>query len=397
MKLTDLSISRLKPTKADAVYYDDDLPGFGLRIREGGSRNYVVRYRLGGQERRHTIGSASVLTLTEARQKARKALVAINEGRDPTAEKADKKVAASLMLSSVARDYLESVEPGMKPRSFLECTRHINKAWKSLHGLAVGAVSRSTVATRLREIAKGSGPVAANRARSTLSAMYAWAIGEGLCETNPVDGTNKADEGKSRDRVLSDAELAAIWNASTDTDYGRIVKLLMLTAQRRDEIASLRWTEIEGETDPALIALPAERTKNSRAHDVPLSAAAMDVLASVVVRNGRDLMFGEGEGGYSGWSRSKERLDQKLGKAVKPWTLHDLRRTVATRMVDIGVQPHVIEAVLNHVSGHKGGVAGIYNRSIYAAEKRAALDLWASHVMVAVAQAKGANVTRLRA
>jgi integrase len=227
--------------------------------------------------------------------------------------------------------------------------------------------------------------------------MYAWAIGEGLCETNPVDGTNKADEGKSRDRVLSDAELAAIWNASTDTDYGRIVKLLMLTAQRRDEIASLRWTEIEGETDPALIALPAERTKNSRAHDVPLSAAAMDVLASVVVRNGRDLMFGEGEGGYSGWSRSKERLDEKLGKAVKPWTLHDLRRTAATRMADIGVQPHVIEAVLNHVSGHKGGVAGIYNRSIYAAEKRAALDLWASHVMVAVAQAKGANVTRLPA
>ena len=225
----------------------------------------------------------------------------------------------------------------MKPRSFLECTRHINKAWKPLRGLAVGAVSRSTVATRLREIAKGSGPVAANRARSTLSAMYAWAIGEGLCETNPVDGTNKADEGKSRDRVLSDAELAAIWNASTDTDYGRIVKLLMLTAQRRDEIASLRWTEIEGETDPALIALPAERTKNSRAHDVPLSAAAMDVLASVVVRNGRDLMFGEGEGGYSGWSRSKERLDQKLGKAVKPWTLHDLRRTAATRMADIGV------------------------------------------------------------
>ena len=395
MKLTDLSISRLKPTKADAVYYDDDLPGFGLRIREGGSRNYVVRYRLGGFERRYTIGSASVLSLDEARKKARRALVAIDEGKDPTADKANKRAAASLLLSSVANDYLEAIT--LKPRSRVECTRHLTKAWKPLHGLAVGAVSRSTVAARLREIAKDSGPVAANRARATLSAMYAWAIGEGLCETNPVDGTDKADEGKSRDRVLSDAELAAIWNASTDTDYGRIVKLLMLTAQRRDEIASLRWTEIEGETDPAMIALPAERTKNSRAHDVPLSAAAMDVLASVVVRNGRDLMFGEGEGGYSGWSRSKERLDEKLGKAVKPWTLHDLRRTAATRMADIGVQPHVIEAVLNHVSGHKGGVAGIYNRSIYAAEKRAALDLWASHVMVAVAQAKGANVTRLRA
>ena len=166
MKLTEASISRLRPTKADAIYYDDDLPGFGLRIREGGSRNWVVRYRLGGQERRHTIGSASVLTLTEARQKARKALVALDEGKDPTAEKANKREAASLLLSSVSRDYLEAVEPTMRPRSFLENSRHINKAWKPLHGLAVGAVSRSTVAARLREIAKGSGPVAANRARS---------------------------------------------------------------------------------------------------------------------------------------------------------------------------------------------------------------------------------------
>jgi integrase len=162
--------------------------------------------------------------------------------------------------------------------------------------------------------------------------------------------------------------------------YGRIVRLLMLTAQRRDEIGGLRWQEIESQDDvsKALIALPSERTKNSRQHDVPLSQAALDVLAEQHRIAGRDLVFGEGEGGYSGWSRSKERLDADA--KIKPWTLHDLRRTAATRMADLGVQPHVIEAILNHVSGHKAGVAGIYNRSTYAAEKRAALDLWANHV-----------------
>jgi integrase len=183
-----------------------------------------------------------------------------------------------------------------------------------------------------------------------------------------------------------------IWKAAPENDYGRIVKLLMLTAQRREEIGSLAWSEID--TARKLITLPPDRTKNSRPHDVPLSDSAMAVLESTPPRVGRPLMFGSGKGGYSGWSKSKEALD---GAAkVAPWTLHDLRRTAATRMADIGVQPHVIEAVLNHVSGHKSGVAGIYNRSSYAVEKRAALDLWANHLRVAIAAAEGANVRKLQ-
>ena len=169
----------------------------------------------------------------------------------------------------------------------------------------------------------------------------------------------------------------------------------MLTAQRRDEIGGLRWSEIEGEGREALIALPGGRTKNSNAHDVPLSGAALAVLAEAHKIDNRDPVFGEGAGGFSGWSRAKAALDVACG--VDGWTLHDLRRTAATRMADLGVQPHVIEAVLNHVSGHKAGVAGIYNRSTYGAEKRAALDLWSNHLAVVVAQAGGANVTRLRA
>lgn len=394
MKLTQASIAKLPSDKPDAVYYDDELDGFGVRIRAGGSRNFIVRYRLGGLERRHTVGPVSVLSVEEARKKARKVLVAVDEGRDPTAEKATKRASASLLFSSVAADYLEARRSAMKPRTLVESTRYLNRDWKPLHGLPLGTVSRAVVSSHLREIAKKGGPTA-NRARSVLSAMYAWAIGEGLCETNPVGGTNKPDERRSRDRVLSDPELAAIWNAATDSDFGRIVKLLMLTAQRRNEIGELRWSEID--MTAATITLPAERTKNGRAHAVPLSADALNILRATPHRNERDLVFGDGVGGFAGWSAAKARMDEKLGDAVKPWTLHDLRRTGATRMADSGVQPHVIEAVINHVSGHKGGVAGIYNRSMYEPEKRAALDTLATYISTARAKAEGANVTRIRA
>lgn len=396
MKLTDTNVAKLALPNgtADKIWFDDDMPGFGLRIREGGSRKFVVHYRLAGTQRRNTLGNASLLKVEEARRRARKILVAVDDGRDPAAEKATSRVAAGLLFSAVKTDYLAAREPNMKPRSYEESERHLDKHWKPLHGLALSSISRATVATQLRTIAKDRGDVAADRARSTLSATFAWAIGEGLCESNPVVGTNKASEGKSRERVLSDGELVAIWKAAPANDYGRIVRLLMLTAQRRDEIGGAASSELKLKGTAPLLALPATRTKNSRPHDVPLSDSAVAVFEEQPRRAGRDLIFGEGEGGYSGWSRSKTALD--VACKVKGWTLHDLRRTAATRMGDLGVQPHIIEAVLNHVSGHKGGVAGIYNRSAYTAEKRAALDLWAGHLLLIVAQSEGANVVKIK-
>jgi integrase len=398
MKLTKISVSKLRldPEKTDQIFYDDELAGFGLRIRAGGSRKWIFDYRIGGVKRRHIIGSATAMDAEEARRKARKLRVQVDEGKDPAVEKATKKVASALLLASVAEDYLKAREKNMKPRSHQESSRHLRKHWKPLHNLSVSGVSRPVIAAHLRKIAEESGGVTADRARATLSAMYGWAIGEGLVESNPVIGTNKTHEDKPRERVLSDSELAAIWKAAPDNGYGRVVKLLMLTAQRREEIGGLRWSEIKDGDDAkkARIELPSDRTKNSRPHDVPLSTVALKVLDGHPSIEDRDLVFGDGEGGYSGWSRSKERLDTVC--KVKDWTLHDLRRTAATRMADLGVQPHIIEVVLNHVSGHKAGVAGIYNRSTYASEKRDALDRWASHLRVVLAQADGAKVTRLR-
>jgi len=389
-KVRDLEIDN---GKDEQVFLDSEVPGLTVRIREGGSRKYVVNYRLNGSRERYVIGDTRIHTLMDARQKARDVLKTANDGNSPKAERAKKAAAATLTFSSVADDYLAVRKQNMRPRSFIEYERHLKKYWQMLDDLPLTSVGDS-VAKGLRHIAKTHGNTAANRSRSTLSAMYAWAIGERFCKENPVTGTNKAQEKAPRERVLSDADLASVWNAAPDMDYGRIIKLLMLTAQRRDEIGKLRWSEVDLEAKT--ITLPSTRTKNGRQHTIPLSDDASAILRAIPMRENRDPIFGDGEDGYSGWSAAKVTLDKRMGGAVGDWTLHDLRRTGATRMADSGIQPHIIEAVLNHVGGHKSGVAGIYNRSMYEPEKRQALDTLATYIRTAIAKASGANVTRLK-
>jgi integrase len=171
--------------------------------------------------------------------------------------------------------------------------------------------------------------------------------------------------------------LRVIWQALGATQFGDIVRLLLLSAQRREEVGGLRWPEID--FDRGVISLPPERTKNTRPHEIPMSTSVRAILAARP-RTDRPFVFGRSEGSFSAWATSKQLLDQRLGGSVAHWTLHDLRRSAATGMADIGVQPHIIEAVLNHVSGHKGGVAGIYNRSSYTKEKAEALTRWDEHV-----------------
>jgi integrase len=249
-----------------------------------------------------------------------------------------------------------------------------------------------------------------------VSTFFSWAVAQGLVENNPVIGTAKNEE-KSRERVLTPAELRLVWNALEDNQHGACIKLLALTGQRLAEIGRLHWSEIhDGE-----IILPPERTKNARDHVVPLSEVAAAIIAQQPKRS-TDMIFGNGnERGFSAWSICKERLDDRIakangGKPIDHWTPHDLRRTFATyaggglpehqlkklpakdrdAASGLGIQPHVVEAVLNHVSGvGKGGVAGVYNRSTYAAEKKTALDLWADRLL-AIVEGRASNITQLR-
>ena len=215
-RLTQTMVDSMKlpAGKDEDTIADSAAPGLKLRIRKEGARVYVFQRRFAGQHPKITIGDASSWTLEAARRKAREHAVKMDNGIDPRTEKAARVEAAKTIFAGVMKDYLEARRRDMKPRSFLECARHLEKQMAPLHKLAITGIERATVATRLRELVKESGPVAADRARSSLGAMFAWAIGEGLCENNPVAGTNRASDDAERERTLTDAELAKAWSAA---------------------------------------------------------------------------------------------------------------------------------------------------------------------------------------
>jgi integrase len=391
MKFTQTTVKAAKvpPGKSEAIYFDDELPGFGLRVRAGGSARWIVQYKLGDKQRRMTFGTLDQLPPAKAREMARDLLAAVRSGRDPQAEKMNVRTTANQTFGVVLVSYLARQEGRLKTRSFSETKRILTTQWKPLHGLSLDNIGRATIADLLFKIADKNGKHASTHARSSLSAFFSWAMREGLCETNPVIATNKAIDPVVRDRVLADNEFRAIWEALPDSDYGRIVRLLILTGCRREEIGSLAWSEVDLENH--VIVLPGERTKNKRAHQIPLSDMARNILRDAPNYGGSHV-FGRKGNGFSGWSRAKRKLDAELPD-IEQWRIHDIRRTVATGMADLGVQPHIVEAVLNHVSGHKAGVAGIYNRAAYSKEKTDALNMWANHISVLLSGAD--NVHRL--
>lgn len=388
MKLTKAAIAKIKipAGKSELLVFDDDLPGFGLRLRTGGSASWIIQYRPKIQkQRRMVIGKLKSMAPEQARTRAAELLAKVRLGEDPQGAKLDARYAVPVKrttLGKVVELYLDDAEKRQKASTFKETHRHLSRDWSLLHPMPVASIEREHVAIEIKRIASATGPINANRARANFSAMFSWAIGEGLATHNPIIGTNKATDEKPRERVLSAEEIRAVWEATgSSSDFDRLVRLLLLTGQRREELASMGWSELDLEQRTWL--LPSERTKNGQQHLMPLSESVMAILTSIAHRDGRDLVFGKGKGGFSGWSQCKARLDQRSG--VTGWRLHDLRRTAVTSMAELGVQPHVIEAVVNHVSGHKGGVAGIYNRATYAAEKRQAMTIWADHVASIVA------------
>jgi integrase len=395
MKLTAQNVQnlKLKAGETDVIHWDDELPGFGVRLRESGSRNFIYQYRVGTKQRRITLGAVAI-GLVKARETAKDLHAKIRLGADPAAETIQARHDATQTFGDISKLYLADKASSMRVRSFGNIERHLTDHAKPLHRLQLTKVTRGDIKTLLGGVAKTRGEVTANRVQTSISTFFAWCVEHGRTDANPCMGITKYKE-QSRDRVLESWELRAIWNSLGDDHFGSIVKLLALTGQRQGEIAGLRWDEIRGDT----IELPAERVKNNRHHTVPLSGPARAIIHAQHHIVGRDLIFGIGQGPFNGWSNSMDRLndriEEQLGKRLEHWTPHDLRRTAATMMADIGVQPWHIEAVLNHASGHKAGVAGIYNRSSYAREKRQALELWADKLM-AIVEGRDSNVIPMR-
>jgi integrase len=370
--------------KTDAIHFDGALPGFGFRLRAGAGdvrKSWIAQYRRAGATRRMLLGSAEVLTADQARAAAKKVLAAVALGEDPQAEKTARRSADKFTFAALAEEFLAVKETTLKPRTLTETRRYLRGPYfKPLHSMPADTVSRKDIAARLLVITRERGTTTALRARSVVSELFSWAMGQGLCETNPVIGTNRPKKPPPRERVLSDAELAAVWRGAVDDDdFGRIVRLLMLLGQRRSEVGSMTWHEVDLERGTWTI--PSSRTKNARPHTLPLPPLAIDIITGTPRMVGRDVLFGERAGrGFTSWARPKKMLDVRLGDEVEAWTLHDLRRSCATRMCDLGVAPHVVEQILNHQSGHRAGIARVYNRSSYEREVKAALLLWDDHI-----------------
>jgi len=403
VKLSNRNVAALvrPPNKDDVVIWDDDLPGFGIRLR-GDKKSYLVQYRAGVQQRRESLGDIRKVTLEDARRAARQRFARVELGHDPAAERASarsKAAAAKLTLGVVAERYLDAKKERMRPATYQAAQCYFTIHWQPLRDHSLAEIKRADVAACLQTIAKERGRTAASRARANLSALLGWAAREGLCDSNVVIATNDPARGlQPRSRVLSQVELATIWRACRDDDFGRIVKLLILSTCRRQEIGSCCWSWLDFEENT--LTIPSTHAKNHRGLTLTLPPVAIDLLRSVPRRNGCDNVFGSSADGFTSWSYGTDALNDRIvvveGKPLAPWQLRDIRRSAATHMAEIGVSPHIIEAILNHVSGHKRGVAGIYNLATYRGEIATALLRWSEHLAAIITGRKG-KIVPLRA
>jgi integrase len=380
----DLARLTLPAGKSEVFHFDVRCPGLSVRIQRTGKPAFVVWYTAPtGKRKRLTLGPVAGIALDDARRETAETVNAARGGRDPVMERkqARRTAAEVFTVGDLIRSYLsEHAERHQRFSTLVETKRALERHWLPLHSLPAANVSRRDVSARLLELARTSGTVGANRARANLSAAFVWAMKAGLVDHNPVVGTVKGEE-SSRERVLTPDELRAIWRATAELNgYDAIIRLMMLIGARKSEVGGMAHAELD--RDRALWALAGERTKNGLPHEVPLSRQALAVIDEFPELPGRPYLFGRGgRTPFSGWSRSKERLDERIaeqqGASLAAWRLHDIRRSVVTHMAELAIAPpHIIEAVVGHVSGHKDGVAGVYNRAVYRAEKAAALQRW---------------------
>jgi integrase len=396
--------------------------GLYLVVQPSGAKSWAVRYRRNGRTRKLTLGSVDLKT---ARQLAKKALDAVALGGDPGTDKAEarrEEASDKRDFEAVAALFLEryvnkkNLRP--RPRTLEEQARLLGmtlteNGWAAKkgglahrwRGRKVSEITKSDIVDRLDEqLARHKG-ANANRLRIVLHLFFGWCVRRDLIAVNPCAGTDRPAPQVSRDRVLTDAELALFWRAANlDPLFGPMWKLLALTGQRRDEARGATWSEFDLEARTWTI--PADRAKNSHEHEVPLSPAAIALL-EVQPRIGKKptLVFTTtGDTMLGGLSRAKDRLDRRMAELAavgglkeppRPWRIHDLRRTVATGLQKLGVNLPVIEKVLNHTSGSFAGVVGIYQRHDFRKEKRDALDAWDRHITSLVEQREN-NVTPIR-
>ncbi|NML95153.1 tyrosine-type recombinase/integrase [Novosphingobium olei] len=414
-RINKSSVDATKPGAGEVLLWDDKLAGFGLKVTPTGVKTYLFQYRLGGRSgktRRFTIGKHGKLTPDAARKEAERLAVLVSQGVDPQQQKQDNaRKAVDLAFKGYAQTFVDDC---LKVRwktshkdgeSLLRLYATPVLGTKPLHD-----ITRADIRAVLQ---KAKGKVATSRNLfAVLRRLFRWAVSQGDIDVSPIAGMEPPPLPVRRDRVLSDQELKLAWNASAELGYpfGPLIRLLIITGQRVEEVSGLEWSELE--KGKAMWTLPAERAKNGSASMVPLSTLAVAELNALAKRSKRKdgwprtgfVFSTTGKTSVSGHSRAKRRLDREIAILAKkeedaitvaPWRIHDLRRTLATGMQRLGVRFEVTEAILNHVSGSKSGVAGVYQLHDWGPEKKAALEAWSEHIESILGNTAAGNVIRL--
>jgi integrase len=406
-KLTDLFVERVKaPTGGRVEYFDAAFGGLALRITERGHKSWSLHYRLSGRLRRLTIGDAHWIKPAQARREAAAALERVRQGIDPSTEKKLNRLMPApgadifaLLLDDYLRRYaLANTAPGTYKETKRSLERDVLPKWGQL---PITTITRAHAISLIDALAASGATVQANRTLARLRHLFNWAVERGRLPSSPISGMKPPTKERARDRTLDEDEIRWFWSAceTIGWPFGPLAKLLLLTAQRRDEVGGIEWSEID--LCKRTWTIPRHRAKNDRAHEVHLSAPAINILQSIPRVSGWPLFTTNGRP-VSGFSQGKNRLDAamliakqvELGEqteAVQHWILHDLRRTAATGMARLSIAPHVVDKVLNHVSGTIRGVAAVYNRFEYLEERRSALEKWGNLVETLVSPAP-ANV-----
>jgi integrase len=389
--LTTRTVETLKPGFDRQEVADRHMPGLYLVLQPSGAKSWAVRYRHNGINRKYTIGTYPAIDLKSARGLAGKALRAVAEGRDPGREKHEEKADT---VEAVARQFIErhckNNRTALTTQRLLE--QYVLPRWR---GRLARDITRRDILDVLDHVVDAGKPIAANRTLAAVRKMFNWAVSRDIIAASPCAGVKPPSPEQSRDRVLNDTELRNVWQAAGKIGgaFGALVQLLILTGQRRDEVARMESAELD--LAGRLWALPPGRVKNDQPHEVPLSEPAIAILAALPRIGDRFVLTTNGDAPSSNYGKNKRKLDALLPADMAAWRLHDLRRGVASGMARLGINLPVIEKVLNHSSGSFAGIVGVYQRHSFADEKRRALDAWAAFITDLVAVEPRQNVVRL--
>jgi integrase len=422
-KAIDALKARAQNEKKTCYIFDSEVRGFAALATKTGTCNYFIEYRLrgaGGSPKRVTLGRHGALTPDEARRRAQAELGKVANGKDIAQARKDER---AKLKAGTFRDLAESyfAANGRQDKTGEWKSRH----WKETHtmmeklvyptlgGKAPDAITKADISGLINKTKANSHSVA-RRLHETLRPLFGWAFSDcGAIQSNPMAGVKGPKPVEARDRVLSDEEVRALWQAASQENwpFSSVFKVLLLTGQRRNEVSGMRWREVD--LDASAWTIAKERAKNGKAHTVDLHPEAVrlldplgDAAAPRLMKDTEgkaDLVYSTtGRTPVSGFSKVKARIDDRmreiLGDAFQPWRIHDLRRTAASGMAALGFQPHVIERVLNHVSGAQGGLVSVYQRHDYREERKRAIMGWGDKVMqLATGEEKAAsNVVPLR-